>query len=199
MASVKETLTKIQVELKAPKSQYNSFGKYNYRSCEDILEGVKPLLLKYGCTLVLSNDIITIGDRYYIKSIAKFWYGDEAIEVTAYAREDQTKKGMDVAQVTGAAISYCNKYCLNNLFLIDDTKDVDSQDNTKQSSGNSNKQTITGPGAFIIRFGKKYKGKCIADVPRADLEATVEWLEKQDKLTDGAKAFIENVEKYLGV
>lgn len=122
-------LAAIQYELKAPKTQYNSFGKYNYRNCEDILEAVKPLLVAHGAALSLSDDLIQIGDRYYIKATAALMNinrPSECISVTAYAREDETKKGMDGAQVTGAASSYARKYALNGLFCIDDTKDADA-------------------------------------------------------------------------
>lgn len=126
-------LTQIQSELKAPKNQYNSFGKYKYRNCEDILEAVKPLLAKYDCKLIITDEVINIGDRYYIKATAKFKSEDGVVEVSAMAREEESKKGMDGSQVSGAASSYARKYCLNGLFLIDDTKDADSEAPTKQS------------------------------------------------------------------
>ena len=119
-------LTAIQKELKVPKNQFNAFGKYNYRNAEDILEAVKPLLIKHGCTLFLSDEIVLIGDRYYIKATANFHDGENLIVITAYAREEETKKGMDGSQITGASSSYARKYALNGLFLIDDTKDSDS-------------------------------------------------------------------------
>lgn len=122
-------LAAIQYELKAPKTQYNSFGKYNYRNCEDILEAVKPLLVTHGAALTLSDELTQIGDRYYIKAtatLANINNPAEDISVTAYAREDETKKGMDGSQVTGAASSYARKYALNGLFCIDDTKDADA-------------------------------------------------------------------------
>ena len=120
--NLNEKLRKIQFELKAPKSNRNDFGKYRYRSCEDILEAVKPLLNKYECTLSIRDDIVLIGDRYYIKSIAILESGNESITGTAFAREDESKKGMDASQVTGATSSYARKYALNGLFLIDDSK-----------------------------------------------------------------------------
>lgn len=116
----------VQSELKAPKGQYNSFGKYNYRSCEDILEGVKPLLNKYGLYLKISDAVEMIGDRYYIKATATLSDGDNCISTSAYARESLDKKGMDSSQVTGATSSYARKYALNGLLCIDDTKDADS-------------------------------------------------------------------------
>lgn len=116
----------VQSELKAPKGQYNSFGKYNYRSCEDILEGVKPLLNKYGLYLKISDAVEMIGDRYYIKATATLSDADNCISTSAYARESLDKKGMDSSQVTGATSSYARKYALNGLFAIDDAKDADS-------------------------------------------------------------------------
>lgn len=121
-----EKLIKIQTELKAPKNQRNNFGNYNYRSCEDILEAVKPLLKENGLTLRLTDELVNIGERYYIKAIAILSDGTETIENVAYAREEETKKGMDGSQITGASSSYARKYALNGLFLIDDVKDSDS-------------------------------------------------------------------------
>lgn len=119
----------VQSELKAPKGQYNSFGKYNYRSCEDILEGVKPLLNKYGLYLTIDDAVELIGDRYYIKATATISDSDNCISTSAYARESLDKKGMDSSQVTGATSSYARKYALNGLLCIDDAKDADSVEN----------------------------------------------------------------------
>lgn len=127
-----EKIVAIQSELKAPKGQYNSFGKYNYRSCEDILEGVKPLLAKHGLVLTIQDSIELIGDRYYIKATATITDGKESISTSAYARESLDKKGMDASQVTGATSSYARKYALNGLLAIDDTKDADTMDNSKK-------------------------------------------------------------------
>lgn len=125
-----EKLSEIQRQLKAPKGQFNKFGNYNYRSCEDILEAVKPLL--NGCQLTISDRIVQIGDRYYIEATAMLSDGDKSVSTTAYAREQESKKGMDASQITGSASSYARKYALNGLFLIDDTKDADTMDNTKR-------------------------------------------------------------------
>ena len=119
-----ETLNRIQKELKAPKNQRNSFGNYNYRSCEDILEAVKPLL--GTAVLTLSDDIIAENNRVYVRATATLRDGNQSVSVTAFAREPETKKGMDESQITGAASSYARKYALNGLFCIDDTKDADS-------------------------------------------------------------------------
>ena len=124
----------IQSRLKAPKGQYNSFGKYKYRSCEDILEAVKPILSETGCTLILSDSIECFGNRFYVKATATIF--DESgnhIENVAFAREDEQKKGMDGSQITGTASSYARKYALNGLLLIDDTKDADTDEYKNQS------------------------------------------------------------------
>lgn len=133
--NVYEKLAKIQIALKAPKGQFNSFGKYNYRSCEDILEALKPLLKEQGLVLILSDEIVCIGARYYIKATALLKSindDNEQIFNTAYAREDENKKGADGAQITGACSSYARKYALNGLFLIDDTKDADTNEYHEQ-------------------------------------------------------------------
>ena len=127
-----EKIVAIQSELKAPKGQYNSFGKYNYRSCEDILEGVKPLLTKHGLVLTIQDSIDLIGDRFYVKATATITDGKEQLSTSAYARESIDKKGMDASQVTGATSSYARKYALNGLLAIDDTKDADTMDNSKK-------------------------------------------------------------------
>ena len=123
-----EKLARIIKSLKAPKSQYNSFGKYHYRNCEDILEAVKPLL--DGAILTITDDIMQIGDRFYVRATATFRDGDFVQSVCGWAREELDKKGMDASQITGSASSYARKYALNGLFCIDDTKDADSQNNT---------------------------------------------------------------------
>ena len=122
-------LHKIQKELKVGKGNRNEFGKYNYRNCSDILEAVKPLLPD-GYSLLLSDDIVLIGERYYVKATAILSNGKESSVVTAFARESFDKKGMDDSQITGAASSYARKYALNGLFAIDDTKDADGMDNS---------------------------------------------------------------------
>ncbi len=137
-----EKLLNIQNELKAPKSQYNAFGKYKYRNAEDILESVKPLCFKYKATLTLSDEIVLIGERYYVKATATLTDNEKPelkIWTTAYAREEESKKGMDGSQVTGASSSYARKYALNGLFNIDDTKDSDSTN----THGKDDKETTT--------------------------------------------------------
>lgn len=133
-------LSRIQKELKAPKGQFNKFGNYKYRSCEDILEAVKPLL--GDCCLTISDDVVLIGDRYYIKATARLALSNEDfIENSAFAREAFDKKGMDESQITGASSSYARKYSLNGLFAIDDTKELDGD--------NSNREVETLPDILI--------------------------------------------------
>lgn len=137
-----EELNSIQCELNAPKGQYNSFGKYKYRSCEDILASVKPLLKKYGCTLTLSDDVLPVGSRIYIKATATLTNGKgESVTTTAFAREEETKKGMDGSQVTGASSSYARKYALNGLFAIDDTADADKLNTSPEYTQQQQQQT----------------------------------------------------------
>lgn len=139
-------LIAIQQKLKAPKGQYNSFGKYNYRNCEDILEAVKPLLSESGLALILNDDVISIDGRFYIKAVANLYDENGKIIATtsAIAREEEAKKGMDGSQVTGASSSYARKYALNGLFAIDDTKDSDSTNNGKEPT-NKKPSAKTGP------------------------------------------------------
>lgn len=129
-------MIEIQRELKAPKGQVNKFGGYKYRSCEDIVEAVKPLLSKHSVYLNISDDIVAVQDRVYVKATAYVVDADNKViaSATGFAREAPTKKGMDDSQITGAASSYARKYALNGLFAIDDTADADTQDNTAQDS-----------------------------------------------------------------
>lgn len=131
--SLKSKLMHIQTELKAPKNLYNSFGKYHYRNAEGIQEALKPFEKEYGVIVTLSDEIVEVGGRVYVKATATITDAEESISVTAYAREALDKKGMDDAQVTGATSSYARKYALNGLFLLDDTKDVDTEE--YQSAG----------------------------------------------------------------
>lgn len=143
--NINEKLLAIQSKLKAPKGQYNSFGKYKYRSAEDILEAVKPLLAKYKALLILTDEIKVVGEEYtentktlrtYLSALAQFidTESNEVISVSAMAREPQTKPGMDASQITGTASSYARKYALNGLFCIDDTKDADTDEYHKQTT-----------------------------------------------------------------
>ena len=141
MSTLQEKLIAIQRDLKAPKSQFNAFGKYRYRSCEDILEAVKPLLFREGVVLTIADDLLAENGRFYVKASATLSYQDERICSSAFAREDETKKGMDGSQITGAASSYARKYALNGLFCIDDTKDADATNTGEQQPAQEQKPT----------------------------------------------------------
>lgn len=136
-----EKLLIVQSTLKAPKSQYNAFGKYNYRNCEDILEAVKPICKEVNALVYLTDEIVLIGERYYVKATANFVDVESTgrLCVVAYAREEETKKGMDGSQVTGASSSYARKYALNGLFDIDDTKDSDTTNTHGKEDGDVKK------------------------------------------------------------
>ena len=148
MATIKNKpmkLVNIQAELKAPKNQVNSFGKYKYRSAEDIIEAVKPILFKYQTALLISDEIVQVADRVYVKATAMLI--DETneelpIKVYGWAREEEVKKGMDAAQITGSASSYARKYALNGLFAIDDTKDADSTNEHKDEVGEEKRMKL---------------------------------------------------------
>lgn len=138
--NIKEKLSMIQQDLKAPKNQFNKFGNYKYRNCEDILEAVKPLCNKYRTTLTIEDMIVVYGDRTYVKAVTTLsdWDSEVTIATSALARESASKKGMDDAQVTGATSSYARKYALNGLFNIDDTKDADTDEYTAKTQNRSN-------------------------------------------------------------
>ncbi len=131
MSDITKILVNIQSKLKAPKGQKNNFGKYKYRSCEDIVEAVKPLLAKEGAALIMSDELVLIGERYYIKATVTISCEKESVSSTAYARETQDRRGMDQSQITGTASSYARKYALNGLLAIDDTKDADHESVSK--------------------------------------------------------------------
>ena len=152
--SVYLKLVKVQSELKAPKSQYNSFGKYSYRNCEDILEALKPILNEVKAIVNISDEVVLIGDRYYIKATVKFIDAEtgEMVEASAMAREEETKKGMDASQLTGATSSYARKYALNGLFAIDDTKDSDTTNTHNKCEDKITENQVKR--LFIIAKGK---------------------------------------------
>ena len=150
-------LIEIQRDLKAPKNQYNSFGKYNYRNAEDILEALKPLLAEKNCLLTLNDNIQLIGNRFYIECIATITNQENiSVSVKAFAREEETKKGMDGSQVTGASSSYARKYALNGLFLIDDSNDSDISNTEGKPTLESLSQEIAQAGS-IEELEKIYK------------------------------------------
>ena len=171
-----EKLIKIQSELKAPKGNYNSFGKFHYRSCEDILEAVKPLLAKEKCTLALSDDIVAIADKVYVRATATISDGKEQHSTSAYARESENKKGMDESQMTGTASSYARKYALNGLFLIDDTKDADTDEFQQEKQKAEKKESKTAT-------KKKAGSENIADKKKADWRTKVLDLAKSKGIT----------------
>ena len=166
--SIYEKLLNIQNELKAPKGQYNNFGKYKYRNAEDILEAVKPLCFKYKATLILTDEVVLIGERYYVKATASLTDIEKeltGIEVTAYAREEESKKGMDGSQITGSSSSYARKYALNGLFNIDDTKDSDATNTGDKDDSKASKNEEEPPNVAAIR------GKVIDRIQLASLES----------------------------
>lgn len=170
-------LQEIQTELKAPKGQYNSFGKYKYRSCEDILEAVKPLLAKHDAELILSDEIVNIGSRFYVQARATLMKGGTAIcATTALAREPEEKRGMDESQITGTASSYARKYALNGMFLIDDTKDEDTDECREEKKARTEEQkAVTSP-------PQKKNGK--APAPPKDVNEDVKPESEMTKPTD---------------
>lgn len=207
--NVYQKLMSVQKDLKAPKNQYNSFGKYRYRSCEDILEGVKPILNQYNCAITLADEIEQIGDRYYVKATATFFDCEtgNAVSNTALARESDDKKGMDASQVTGTASSYARKYALNGLLLIDDTKDADTDENRNEQTGrakseaakkgqatkeqnaaDSANKVIDEKSLNVLKElmqkkgidpNQKFKGKELSELTNAEWVQAVNWLEKK--------------------
>ncbi|VTS36143.1 MULTISPECIES: ERF family protein [Streptococcus anginosus group] len=145
MGKIFGVLQSIQNELVAPKGQYNSFGKYNYRSAEDILEALKPILKKHNAAITLSDDITYIEGRHYVEASVTLYAEGEAIGTKALAREEESKKGMDGSQITGTASSYARKYALNGLFAIDDNKDADSDEYQNQNKGTTKSESAAKP------------------------------------------------------
>lgn len=157
--NIYEKLLCVQSALKAPKSQYNSFGKYNYRNCEDILEAVKPLCKANNALVWLSDEVVLIGDRHYVKATASFVDVENGATLTAvaYAREEETKKGMDGSQVTGASSSYARKYALNGLFDIDDTKDSDTTNTHGKEEPKKEEKKLPTPPARDLLIAKLHE------------------------------------------
>jgi len=178
------SLIKIQAELKAPKNQRNAFGNYNFRSCEDIVEAVKPLLAKYNTALLMSDEIVLIGDRYYVKATISL-VGDVEASTSAYAREDLTIVKQGVAQVTGGASSYARKYALNGLFAIDDSKDVDTQDNSKPTA----KKPMT--------LNEYLKTKRVKDIKGFALKHGIKSTEDAEKILSDKKELDDLIDDFL--
>lgn len=189
-----EKLINIQSKLKAPKGQYNSFGKYSYRSCEDIFEALKPLLAEEKVSLLMSDDLLLIGERYYVKATATLTDGEELISNVAYAREEETKKGMDGSQITGASSSYARKYALNGLFLIDDVKDSDSTNTGDKKE--EKKDEIKGSSRIVL-LNKINELELELDIPH---EKTLEIykVNSTNQMTDSQlQNCVDNMEKRL--
>lgn len=177
-------LAEIQAKLKAPKGQFNSFGKYHYRSAEDILEAVKKVVNPMGFSVILTDNVKEIGGRIYVEAIASLFNGELEYSATGLAREEETKKGMDGSQITGAASSYARKYALNGLFAIDDTKDSDATNDhgkSQESKVSQAKGSIPAPTQFDIEFKE-----LIADVKGVIAIGELKGI--WEKLTDEAKA-----------
>lgn len=132
MAELIKKLINIQSSLNAPKGQYNSFGKYHYRSCEDIMAALKPLLKQEGVLQYITDDVVMVGDRFYVKATVTLTDGVDSISNSSFAREEETKKGADGSQITGSASSYARKYALNGMYNIDDSKDADTNEHRQQ-------------------------------------------------------------------
>ncbi|MFN1775280.1 ERF family protein [Clostridioides difficile] len=187
-------LVNIQSTLKAPKSQFNSFGKYNYRSCEDILEGLKPILKEEKALVILDDNIVQIGNRFYVEATATLIDAEtgEKVSTKALAREDETKKGMDLAQVTGSVSSYARKYALNGLFCIDDTKDSDATNKhgneQKKEVNESELNTLYSLGESI----EKDKNRVDSEVYKKFGKLAVDLTKQEyEKVLNGYKSILE--------
>lgn len=198
--NIYQTLTLIQQELNAPKTQLNKGFNYYYRNCEDIYNAVKPLLHKYGCTLFIRDELVFLEGRHYIKAIATLIKGGETITNTAFAREEESKPRMDGSQITGASSSYARKYALNGLFLIDDVKDSDTTNTEKKEKAIkneevTNKQIVSFLDDFLFHFPQKKEGifnkynlKAIEDAKNLSEQ-------EQDEIVTVAKRYMKQEEK----
>ena len=217
--TLQQKLIEIQAELKAPKSQFNKFGGYNYRNCEDILEAVKPLCAKHDVVPLLSDEIVMIGERYYVKGIAKITDGKDEIITTAFARESFDKKGMDESQITGSASSYARKYALNGLFCIDDTKDADFMDNSQNKKPVSTPAQTTKPKETHVKgydefvalqkskkvppaeitkyIAAEFKKPRLAMLDAFEMVAALEWLKKYGEEENKGFTLYDNDEQAL--
>lgn len=188
-------LVAIQSKLKATKGRWNSFGKYHYRSCEDILEAVKPLCAEQGCVLLIADEMVLVGERYYIKATATLKTPESEFVATGYAREADDKKGMDSSQITGTASSYARKYALNGLFCIDDNKDADTDEYQHENKAKEEKnkpankpvksraeledeikQLCLEKGKIIADVCNTAKVSSLADLNEDRLQACIDWL-----------------------
>ena len=194
MGKIFGVLQSIQSELVAPKGQYNSFGKYNYRSAEDILEALKPILKKHKAAITMSDDIVYIEGRHYVEASVTLYAEGEAIGSKALAREEESKKGMDGSQITGTASSYARKYALNGLFAIDDNKDADSDEYNSQAANPAKtektqktaKKTSDNSGSPVNTVGIWFIGRLgvdkIENIPAEDLKKAQELIAETKKV-----------------
>lgn len=213
---IDRTLQVIQTELKAPKGQYNKFGNYKYRSCEDILEAVKPILAKHGANLILTDEIEMRGDRFYVRATAVLRVGEKVIGTsTAFAREPEDKKGMDASQITGTASSYARKYALNGLLLIDDTKDEDSNELREEKAARTSKkgdvkteeemkatetQTIDGIALAAVKARLAETSKQLGKTLDEEALCKMVGCESLDKMTyPQLRNLNDNIDKWMGV
>ena len=191
--SIYKKLSAIQAELKAPKNQYNEFGKFYYRNNEDILEAVKPLCQKHGAVLTIADSIVAMDGRHYVKATVCLRDIDDSSEVCfaeAYAREAESKSGMDASQITGSASSYARKYALNGLFCIDDTKDADFYDNRKKDEKKAEKVTskqvadlqalAKQKGVQVAKIVSGYSLRSINDISPAQYKQAMDSLKKRE-------------------
>lgn len=192
--NIYQKLRKVQTELKAPKGQYNSFGKYAYRSCEDILEALKPLLDREQLVLILSDSMEVVADRVYVKATATLTNAEDntqTITTSAFAREEESKKGMDGSQVTGASSSYARKYCLNGLFNIDDNKDSDATntgDNSSTTVELATKEQVAKLEELQLRnWCKTKKGKELEELTKAEATKLIEVVLKRKEAQNKAQ------------
>ena len=197
--NVYEKLMTVQTKLRAPKGQYNNFGKYSYRSCEDILEALKPLLAEVGAIVNVTDEIKLIGDRYYVEATASFIDTEtgERMIAKASAREAETKKGMDDSQVTGSVSSYARKYALNGLFAIDDNKDADSTN----THGKEIKPNMTPTGITEAQLKRLFAIGNKAGVKKDVLEETIKKIfncEAKDMTKEQYDNICERLEKKAG-
>jgi len=193
--TLEQKLMTIQTTLKAPKGQFNTFGKYSYRSCEDILEALKPILAEVGAVVLMSDEVVQIGDRYYIKAVAEIrdTATNRSINNSAFAREDENKKGMDLAQVTGSVSSYARKYALNGLFAIDDTKESDSTNQHGKGETQTGDSTVSDAQLkrlYAISGGNKVPKEEIQDQLKALGKASSKELNRKEY--DKLIKFVEN-------
>lgn len=212
MGNVYLKLVEVQNKLKAPKNQFNKFGNYAYRNCEDILEALKPILLEVKAVVNISDEVVLVGERYYIKATVKFIDAEtgEVVEASAMAREEENKKGMDASQLTGSTSSYARKYALNGLFAIDDTKDADTtnthgKENVKSlSEAQLKRMYVIGKNAgyenskIDSMINQKYNKKA-CDMTKEEYDNVVEGLQKiadakaEEKFIASEKKFIKSL------